>query len=54
MEFGVIVITFQMIFLINKLTNIFIPTYFLFIHFWYILHPNIYVMTYCHEGLKYV
>ena len=24
----------------NKLTNIVIPIYFQFIHFWYILHPN--------------
>ena len=28
----------------DKFTNIVIPIYFEFINFWYILHPNIYVM----------
>ena len=35
--------------LMNKFTNIVIPIYFEFIHFWYILHPNIFGMNYHHE-----
>ena len=37
----------------DKLINIFIPIYFLFIHFWYILHPNIDVMNLYHRWLKF-
>ena len=36
--------TFLLTFLMNKLANILIST----LHVWYILHPNIYVMRYCH------
>ena len=37
MIFYLIVVTFLMTLLMNKFTNAIIPTYFQFIHFWYIL-----------------
>ena len=39
--------TFLLTFLMNKLTNTLIST----LHVWYILHPNIYVIKYCHGWL---
>jgi hypothetical protein len=39
--FYVIVVTFLMTLFINNLTSA-------IIHFWYILHPNSFVMKYCH------
>ena len=43
MEIYITVVTFMMPLLMKKFTNVVIPTY--FIHFWYILHPNICVMN---------
>ena len=47
MVFYVTVVTSLMTLLMNKVTNT-ITLNFYFIYFWYILHPNIHVMKYCH------
>ena len=41
MVFYVTVVTSPMTLFMNKFTSIVIPTYSYFVHFWYILHPNI-------------
>ena len=43
MVFQVIVVTFLITLLMNKLTKVVTPTYIKFIHFRYILHSNIYI-----------
>ena len=45
----VIVVNFPITLLMIKFTKIVISTYFQFIYFWYILHCNKYVTTYCHK-----
>ena len=53
MVFYATMLSFLMTLLTNKFTNtIVILTYFYFIHFWYIMHPNFYVTKHFHKIMK--